>query len=89
MKTIIVVGAVVLPLLALTAVQESPEKSRARGDFFYQWCINSAPKEYRDLKQREICGIAAQRIRDKEATMSSDLERKFQGLWEKAQREIK
>lgn len=89
MKNIAVVGAVVLPLLALTVVQESPEKSIARGDFFYQWCINNALKEYRDLKQREICGVAAQRIRDKEATLSRDLERKFQGLWEKAQREIK
>ena len=97
MKNIIVVGAVVLPLLALTTVQESPEKSSARGDFFYQWCINNAPEGWQDdnrmldgsIPQLYICNKAAQRIRDKEATLSSDLERKFQGLWEKAQREIR
>lgn len=88
MKNIIVVGAVVLPLLALTGVQEAPEKSSARGDFFFDWCIDNSPKEYRDQKQHEICSTAAQRIRDKEATLSSDLERKFQGFWEKANRKF-
>lgn len=88
MKNIIVVGAVVLPLLALTGVQESPEKSSARGDFFFEWCLDNSPKEYQDQKQREICSSAAQRIRDKEATLSSDLERKFQAIWEKSQRKF-
>lgn len=96
MKTIIVVGAVVLPLLALTAAQESPEKSKARGDFFYDWCIDNAPEGWEDdhpmfngdNPQMFICGKAAQRIKNHEATMSSDLEREFQAIWEKSQRKF-
>lgn len=96
MKNILVVGAVVLPLLALIGVQESPEKSSARGDFFYDWCLDNAPEGWEDDRprfngdnpQRFICHKAAQRIRDKEATLSSDLERKFQDIWEKSQRKF-
>lgn len=95
MRNGIVIGLIVI-FGALIAAKESPEKSSARGDFFYDWCLDNAPEGWEDDRpmlngdnpQRFICGKAAQRIRDKEATLSSDLERKFQAIWEKSQRKF-
>lgn len=95
MRNGIVIGLIVI-FGALIAAKESPEKSKARGDFFYDWCLDNAPEGWEDDRpmfngdnpQSFICGKAAQRIRDKEATLSSDLERKFQAIWEKSQRKF-
>lgn len=86
MKTILVVGAVTLPLLALCMVQESPEKSKARGDFFYNWCVNAS--EYKDSTQAGICATASRRIADKEASLSTSLERDFQEYWHTVNKEL-
>jgi hypothetical protein len=86
MKTIIVVAVIAVPLLALTMIQESPEKSLARSDFFFQWCMDNAPKK--DLTQQGICGRASTRLKNKEITLDPDLESQFKAYWDKAQKEF-
>lgn len=87
MKTWLVVGAVVVPLLMVLSIEEDPAKSEARGEFFKNWCWENAPKK--DYTQSGICATIGQRIAKKEITMSEDLERQFQRLWDTANREIK
>ncbi|WBF79253.1 hypothetical protein IACHDJAJ_00014 [Aeromonas phage vB_AdhS_TS3] len=87
MKTWLVVGAVVVPLLMVLSIEENPEKSIARGVFFENWCIENAP--IKDYTQKVICATMANRIARKEIVMAEDLEWKFQRQWETAQREIK
>ena len=87
MKTWLVVGAVVLPLVMVLSIEEDPEKSIARGAFFENWCIANAP--VKDYTQKVICATAGQRVAQKEVALSEDLERQFNRQWEKAQREIK
>ena len=87
MKTWLVIGAVVTPLLLMACTLESPEKAYARGVFFEQWCVKHAPVS--DSTQAGICATMARRLADKEITLSVELEREFQSQWDKANREIK
>lgn len=87
MKTWLVVGAVVIPLLMVLSIEEDPEKSIARGAFFENWCMENAP--VLDYKQKVICWTAAARVERKEVTLSPELEKEFSKQWDKAQRGIK
>ncbi|WP_439823923.1 hypothetical protein [Aeromonas caviae] len=68
----IAIGIIALLIIG-NAMRPSKEELIARGDWLFTTCINEAKAHDRlDQTQREICGAAAARIRNGEATLGKD-----------------